>query len=48
MIGSIDFSGREEMFEDMREDINNDDKLKDYMISDDDHTVWIVWGNVGE
>ena len=39
------------MFEDLRKDISSNDEnieLKDYMIFDDDHTAWIVWGNVGE
>lgn len=46
VLGSIDFTGRESMYNDFRNDIINGKKaeLKDYTIFDDDsNTVWIVW-----
>ena len=46
MVGTIDFTGREEMFQDLKEAVLGDGKLKKYIIFDDDgHTVWINWSS---
>ena len=47
MLGSIDFSGREEMFEDFRDAMQSDFKINKYLVFDeDDHIAWIVWGDI--
>ena len=43
-VGSVDFTGREEMFDKLEDTISKKDILKDYMIFDEDgHTVWLIW-----
>ena len=43
-LGSIDFKGREGMFEALKKYIEKDEKLNDFMIFDEDgHTVWLIW-----
>lgn len=45
MLGFVDFIGREDMFESMRNYITNTQpELKDFIILDEDgHTVWVIW-----
>jgi len=45
-LGTIDFTGREDMFNALKFGVLNSDKeyLKDYIIFDEDgHTVWLIW-----
>ena len=43
-LGTIDFSGHEDMFTSLKENVCKNDKLKDYMIFDEDgHTIWLIW-----
>lgn len=45
-LGTVDFTGREEMFDDLENAMNFDDNkdIKDYLIFDEDgHTVWVIW-----
>ncbi len=45
MVGNIDFSGREEMYENLRiamEEAKNK-KKREYLLFDDNNTVWILW-----
>ena len=44
-IGSVDFEGREEMYEALRFSLNNDRKdLKEkFIFGEDGHTVWVIW-----
>ena len=43
-LGSIDFSGHEDMFNSLKNQTINKDELKDFMIFDEDgHTVWMTW-----
>lgn len=44
MIGSIDFLGHEEMYTSFVSETERNDKVKDYIICDEDNlTVWIIW-----
>jgi len=43
-LGTIDFTGREDMFQSLKIGVKSDNDLKDYMIFDEDgHTVWLMW-----
>jgi hypothetical protein len=43
-LGTIDFTGREDMFEALKNDVIINNKLRDFMIFDEDgHTVWTIW-----
>jgi len=45
-LASVDFTGREEMFDALEVAMNLDDNkdIKDYLIFDEDrHTVWVIW-----
>ena len=46
MIGTVDFSGNEEMYEAFVKNITEDNhELLDFLIFDEDNkTVWILWG----
>jgi hypothetical protein len=44
VLGTLDFSGREGMFSKLKDAVENEPKLRDYMIFDEDgHTVWLIW-----
>jgi hypothetical protein len=44
VLGTLDFTGREEMFGKLREAVSTRKDLQDYMIFDEDsHTVWLIW-----
>ena len=46
-LGSIDFKGREEMFEALKQAVEGELNKKDFMIFDEDsHTVWLIWWEV--
>lgn len=43
-LGSIDFVGREDMFQSLKGETEINKENKDFMIFDDDgHTVWFIW-----
>lgn len=45
-LGSVDYTGCEELFNALKSAVQNDLTLKDYMIFDENgHTVWLVWWN---
>lgn len=46
-VGTINFKGREGMFEALKTKVEGDEDLKDFMIFDEDgHTVWFIWWEV--
>ena len=50
VIGSIDFEGRECMFEALKNSIEDSYKeCVDYFVFDENgHTVWVIWNEKGE
>jgi hypothetical protein len=43
-LGSIDFIGREDMYDQLKISVESDSNLKDFMIFDEDgHTIWLIW-----
>lgn len=43
-LGTIDFSEHEDMFNSLKNNVMEDEYLKDFMIFDEDgHTVWLIW-----
>ena len=43
-LGSVDFTGHQEMYWELKNDVENDLKLKEFVIFDDNnYTAWIVW-----
>lgn len=43
-LGTVDFDGREGMFDALKKSVTNDPIRKDFMIFDEDgHTVWLIW-----
>ena len=43
-LGSIDFVGHEDMFQSLKNEVENDATRKDLMIFDEDgHTIWFIW-----
>lgn len=44
MIGKVDFTGHEEMFDSLMAEVNADENKKDFMIFDEEnHTAWVIW-----
>ena len=43
-LGSVDFTGHQEMYWELKNNIENDLKLKEFVIFDDNNfTAWILW-----
>ncbi len=45
-LGSVDFAGREAMFNELKKAVSNNglNASKDLIFDEDGHTVWVVWG----
>jgi hypothetical protein len=44
VLGTLDFTGREEMFGEFTKAMSTREDLRDYLIFDEDgHTVWVIW-----
>lgn len=47
LLGTIDFTDKEEMYNDLKRKTLGTSKLKNFMIFDDEsHKVWIIWWEV--
>lgn len=46
-VGCVDFTGHEEMYNALKANISNQNKIKDYMIFDDRSVkAWLCWNGV--